>query len=205
MIAALYVQTDGVYSGLPGVELWDEARDARTYAGPHPVVAHPPCQRWGKYWFGSPLNPIHRKGDDEGCFSAAITAVRLYGGVLEHPAYSHAWLAHGLPWPPHTGGWQRDVDGGWCCLVNQRAYGHYANKLTWLYAMGTDDLPVLDHAKREQLIPQALIDRIGYKKACRSGVVSLIGGGGNSRVREATPLAFRDLLLAIARTAHQSR
>jgi len=45
-VAALYVQTDGVYYGLPGVDPWDEERDARTYVGPHPVVAHPPCQLW---------------------------------------------------------------------------------------------------------------------------------------------------------------
>ena len=42
MIAALYVETDGCYYGLPGVDPWDEARDARTYAGPHPVVAQLP-------------------------------------------------------------------------------------------------------------------------------------------------------------------
>ena len=42
-VAALYVEPDGPYSNLDGVEVWDEARDARTYAGPHPVVAHPPC------------------------------------------------------------------------------------------------------------------------------------------------------------------
>jgi hypothetical protein len=47
MIAALYVETDGAYFGVPGVDPWDEARDARRYAGPHPIVAHPPCQRWG--------------------------------------------------------------------------------------------------------------------------------------------------------------
>lgn len=52
MIAALYVQTGGCYFGLPGVDPWDEARDARKYAGPYPVVAHPPCQRWGKFWAG---------------------------------------------------------------------------------------------------------------------------------------------------------
>ena len=52
MIAALYVETNGVYYGLPDVDPWDEARDARLYNGPHPVVAHPPCQRWGRYWGG---------------------------------------------------------------------------------------------------------------------------------------------------------
>ncbi|NCZ71579.1 MAG: hypothetical protein EBY80_15735 [Actinobacteria bacterium] len=37
-VAALYVQPNGCYVGVPGVDPWDEARDARTYAGPHPVV-----------------------------------------------------------------------------------------------------------------------------------------------------------------------
>ena len=47
MIAALYVERDGIYYGLPDVDPWDEARDARLYPGPHPVVAHPPCARFG--------------------------------------------------------------------------------------------------------------------------------------------------------------
>ena len=48
-IAALYVDPKGCYSGLEGVEVWDETRDARGYDGPWPVVAHPPCERWGRY------------------------------------------------------------------------------------------------------------------------------------------------------------
>ena len=56
-IAALFVETDGVYFNVPGVDPWDESRDARKYSGSHPVVAHPPCQRWGRYWHGAPNNP----------------------------------------------------------------------------------------------------------------------------------------------------
>jgi hypothetical protein len=62
MVAALYVEHGGSYYGLPGVDPWDDARDARAYAGPHPVVAHPPCQRWGKFWAGQPLH-IKRTGE----------------------------------------------------------------------------------------------------------------------------------------------
>ena len=68
-VAALYVEPKGCYVGVPGVDPWDEARDARTYAGPHPVVAHPPCQRWGRFWHGSTRKPHQYKlGDDGGCF-----------------------------------------------------------------------------------------------------------------------------------------
>ena len=95
-VAALYVERGGVYWNLPDVDPWDEARDARAYDGPHPVVAHPPCQRWGKLWAGQPLwikrTGIRKvKGDDDGCFAAAISAVRQFGGILEHPWGSHAW------------------------------------------------------------------------------------------------------------------
>ena len=48
MIAALFVEKDGCYYGLPNVDPWDEERDAKKYIGFNPVVAHPPCHRWGK-------------------------------------------------------------------------------------------------------------------------------------------------------------
>jgi len=53
-IAALYVTPQGAYYNIDNVDPWDEERDARNYSGPWPVVAHPPCQRWGKMWAGSP-------------------------------------------------------------------------------------------------------------------------------------------------------
>lgn len=202
MVAALYVAPAGCYAGLPDVDAWDEARDARLYAGPHPVVAHPPCQRWGRFWHGSPRKPHQfAKGNDGGCFAAALASVRAWGGVLEHPADSLAWAAHGLTAPPRAGGWHAaDFHGGWTCYVEQGHYGHPARKATWLYAHGVA-LPSLAWGCLPQRLDPAMVERFGYEKARRYGSVSLVGGKHKTEKRNATPIPFRDLLLSIARTA----
>ena len=46
-VVVLFVRADSIYKTLPGVECYDEARDARTWPGGCPVVAHPPCRTWG--------------------------------------------------------------------------------------------------------------------------------------------------------------
>ena len=137
-VAALFVETGGADFGLEGGDPWDIKRDARNYAGPYPVVAHPPCKRWGRYWSGGPSAKVRRKvGDDQGCFAAALWAVRTFGGVLEHPEASHAWKWYGLAKPPKSGGWiKADKYEGWTCCVEQGHYGHAARKATWLYSVG---------------------------------------------------------------------
>jgi hypothetical protein len=199
MIAALYVATNGAYFNLPGVDPWDITRDARLYAGPYPVVAHPPCERWGRYWGGGPSARVRRTlGDDAGCFDAALRAVRQWGGLLEHPEASHAWDAHGLMRPPKTGGWVRNPIG-WTCCVEQGHYGHRARKATWLYAVipnppeltwGPSSGERLDegfHSREERDAARAA----GAKPRARLSTAENV----------ATPTAFRDLLLSIARTS----
>jgi hypothetical protein len=202
-VAALYVETGGAYFGLPGVDPWDEPRDARRYAGPHPVVAHPPCKRWGRFWHGSTRKPHQFKlGADEGCFAAALTAVRNFGGVLEHPAHSRAWGFFGLKCPPAKGGWVKADDfGGFTCHVEQGHYGHFSRKATWLYACGTA-LPDLIWGRGEQRIHPVALAKHGYEKARRIGMVAMVGGKDKERIRDRTPEAFRDVLLSIARSAH---
>lgn len=206
-VAALYVDAAGSYAGLPGVDLWDEARDARLYPGTEPVVAHPPCQRWGKLWAGQPLwikrtGQRKAKGDDNGCFAAALDAVRTWGGVLEHPWGSHAWPHFGLNTPPREGGWIiADFYGGWTCCVEQGRYGHYARKPTLLLAYHVD-LPELDWGIGPSRLDPAVIERMGLARAKRLGEVGSRGGGTDSRPRIGTPEPFRDLLLSIARTAN---
>lgn len=200
-VAALYVETNGCYFGLPGVDAWDQARDARLYAGPHPVVGHPPCQRWGRFWHGSTRKPHQFKmGDDGGCFKAALAAVRIYGGVLEHPKDSHAWDKQffNLAKPPRTGGWIKADDfGGWTCCVEQGRYGHFANKPSWLYACGIA-LPELDWGRGEQRLHPIALARHGYAKARRIGMTAMVGGKDKTKIRERSPLEFRDLLLDMA-------
>lgn len=198
MIAALYVDPRGAYAGLPGVELWDQERDARTYPGPHPVVAHPPCERWGRYWHGGPSAKVRRVlGDDGGCFAYALDAVRRFGGVLEHPEGTYAWKVHGLNLPPRVGGWiAADWDGGWTCCVEQGHYGHRARKATWLYAQGVE-LPSLAWGRSEA---SARLDD-GYHR--RQERIAAKARGRDSGARErlskaecsATPREFRDVLL----------
>lgn len=208
MIAALYVETDGAYYNLPGVDPWDAKRDARKYKGPWPVVCHSPCPRWGPFWAGQPLH-IKRtgerkvKGDDDGCFESALASVRKWGGVLEHPKGSHAWAHFGLNKPPREGRWiVADFFGGWTCCVEQGRYGHYARKPTWLYAVGTD-LPELDWGKGEPRLDPAVIERMGLKRAKRLGEVGARGGGTDSTPRIGTPPAFRRLLIDMARSVRK--
>ncbi len=188
-VAALYVETGGTYYGLDGVDPWDEQRDARLYDGPWPVVAHPPCNKW------SPLAYINRRrlpgyeiGDDGGCFAAALAALRQFGGVLEHPAVSLAWSHYGLQ-KPSRGYWHLSPDG-WVTEVDQGTYGHRARKRTWLLFVG-DDPPQLDWTPCESsVVVSGFLHRTGTDESRRV------------RPREAskTPAAFRDVLIAMARS-----
>ena len=197
-VAALFVMCDGPYAGQLGVDVWDESRDARLYAGPWPVVAHPPCERWGRYWNGGPSVRVRRvKGDDGGCFAAALAAVRRWGGVLEHPAASAAWVTFGLRPPMRGCGWTAaDFEGGFTCCVDQEHYGHRAQKATWLYAVGVP-LPSLNWEKGTSKI--RMDDGFHSTEERRRSVRTEVCQRLSKRQRTETPVAFRDLLLTIAR------
>lgn len=189
-VAALYVQTDGMYFGLPDVDPWDENRDARRYDGPWPVVAHPPCNTWCMLASVNQARWGKQIGDDNGTFAAALHAVKTWGGVLEHPAYSLAWAAHDLP-RPSRGMWSRSfLDDGYVTEVSQSAYGHPARKRTWLYLVGEPvDLDWRDP------------DGFGVVGA---GIHSGQAAGRpriDGHAASATPLSFRDVLLDLARAA----
>lgn len=194
MVAALFVHRGGAYFGLSGVDPWDEARDARNYDGPHPVVAHPPCSRWCRLAGLVEARWGHKRGEDGGCFAAALKSVRTWGGVLEHPAYSDAWSRFDLPNPPRSGGWVRGLCGGWSAHVEQGRYGHPAKKATWLYAHGIGDPPSLRWGSDPDQQSRALVSWCGNH--VKSGEVRPRVG---KAAAAATPIEFRDVLLSIAR------
>lgn len=196
VIAALFVDERGPYVGLPGVDAWGVTRDARLYAGPHPVVAHPPCARWCRLAGLVEARWGHRRGEDGGCFVAALAAVRRWGGVLEHPAYSDAWRHSDLPEPPTGGGWVRGICGGWSCYIEQGRYGHPAKKATWLYAFGVESLPSLTWGVTPDHSSKALVSWCGNRTRSDERRPRV-----GKRVASRTPLPFRDLLLSIARSA----
>ena len=189
-VAVLFARADSVYKTLPGVDVYDAQRDARTYAGPWPVVAHPPCARW------SMLNAVvlskypHKSaeyawGNDGGLFEFALATVRRFGGVLEHPAQSRAFRHYGLPFV----GRGLDTFGGWSCEVKQVDWGHRAEKRTWLYIVGAgpDELPPRPATGNR---PTARVSRMATCGKC-----DLMGRAE----REHTPRALAEWLLDLAR------
>lgn len=191
-IAALFVETDGAYYGLPDVDPWDITRDARLYPGPYPVVAHPPCQlwvnlaavNWKRYQRERPA--WYPEGTDGDCFRSALVNVRRYGGVLEHPAFSHAWDTYKLD-RPKFGRWIPYPANDWVTEVWQSTYGHKARKRTWLYYHGKNPPLDLDWSRKRGTHQVGWFDRIKPTL------------GKNAA--NATPTAFRDLLISLARHA----
>ena len=191
-VAALFVESHGAYFDLPGVDVWDITLDARKYQCPYPVVAHPPCNLWVSFAFVNykRYGGEHNKpGNDGGCFTSALASVREYGGVLEHPAFSHAWSVHGLV-PPTGIGWEPRGNGEWVCEVWQSAYGHRARKRTWLFYKGLTAPFELCWERK----PAAY--QIGYHdQRGKARNKPTVGKKEASR----TPVEFRDVLLALAR------
>ena len=133
MVTVLFARADSVYKGIPGVDVWDEARDARRWPGGGPAVAHPPCRAWGR--LRAFANPAPHEKD---LARFAVAQVREWGGVLEHPAGSTLWSDQSLPRPG-----QRDGHGGWTFAAPQKWWGHKAEKASWFYIVGCDpgDIP----------------------------------------------------------------
>lgn len=171
-VAALYVATGGVYTRAwaqaKNIDPWDILRDARMYAGPHPVIAHPPCNKWSIAANGLYGGVADRK--DGGEFAHALMCVRLFGGVLEHPATSYAWARYGV----NRSG-EEDAYGCRYLVVDQANWGHAARKRTGLYVKSL-----------ASITPPVLVNSTKYR--------SIQDMGSKDPRRKGTPIGFaRDL------------
>lgn len=126
MIAALFVRRDSTYKTWPGVDCYDEDRNALTWRGGCPGIFHPPCRSWAKLkHFAKPL-----PGERELALWS-VDMVRRFGGVMEHPLHSDVWRSSSF----RSFG-IRDDFGGVLISVNQADFGHRAFKATALYIVG---------------------------------------------------------------------
>lgn len=187
-VAVLFARADSVYKTLPGCEVYDIERDARTYDGPWPVVAHPPCRAWGM--LRKLANP---RPDERNLARLAVALVREFGGVLEHPAGSTLWLAQALPRPG-----ERDAFGGWTLEVDQWRFGHRAMKMTRLYVRGCApvDMPALPPPKAGE--PTHVITQGRRAKAGQHGFRPRV----TDAEREHTPPELALWLVELARRCH---
>jgi len=185
-VPILFACKKSIYNTLPGVDVFDIQRDARSYDGSHALVAHPPCRAWGhlKHFSKHPPEEIYLA-------RMAVDLIRINGGVLEHPARSSLWPDCSLPLP----GKGFDVYGGFTFAVSQHWFGHRAVKMTWLYIVGIKptQLPAFD------LFLGDSSHVIGQSRNRRDRPEV------SKKEREATPVAFAQYLLNIARLIEISK
>lgn len=115
MINVLCVSDDSVYKSLPGIEVWDRARDAYNFKGSEPVITHAPCAQWSR------MREFAKEDQYEKmlahyCYRKVIEN----GGIFEHPCGSSFFR-------------QSDVDMTNVYSVDQSWFGFPARKRTWLY------------------------------------------------------------------------
>lgn len=189
VVAVLFARRDSIYKNLPDTDVYDIDRDARTFGGGMPIVAHPPCRAWGS------LRALAKPAPGERELALlALDQVRAWGGVLEHPRMSRLWPTAGLP----SAG-RRDSFGGWTLGIDQYHFGHRAQKRTLLYIVGVGprEIPAiplcLGHA------PRVITNRRGLK----SGMPGYRPEVTKSE-REATPPLLAMWLVELARRCVQS-
>lgn len=184
-IAVLFVRRDSAYKNNPSLDVYDADRDALTFTGSNPVIAHPPCRSWGK--LAHMAKP--RQGEKELALWA-VDRVRANGGVLEHPKGSRLWGAAGLPL-----GDAIDSYGGFTLEIDQYDFGHVAPKKTLLYIVGIT---------REQLPPMPPKNTAKPERSIAGNIA------GTKRCtqyqREYTPPALIEFLTAICeRVSNENR
>ena len=147
-VAVLCAARKTSYRDLPGLEIYDIDRDAWTFQGGMPVIAHPPCRRWTKFGRDmlkgfSKRHPGHElpsKDSIEAEKQLGLLCARMVqenGGILEQPANSGLWESAGLPLPGSP-----QSPNSFSLAVWQAWWGYPAKKGTWLYFRGISQFSI---------------------------------------------------------------
>ena len=175
-VAVLFARADSLYKKLKGVDVYDKERNAYSWPGGCPVIAHPPCRAWGVLSHMAKPEP----GEKELALWA-VEQVRENGGVLEHPAGSRLFkelpVVHGIP----------DEWGGFTVEVDQYDFGHVASKPTKLYICGYPMVPLPKMPHRDGEPTKSMTGQVPGTARC------------TQYEREYTPPALIKWLLTVAR------
>ena len=176
-VAVLFARPDSLYKKLKGVDVYDKERDALTWPGGCPVIAHPPCRLWGVLSHLSSADPKEKE-----LATWAVEQVRENGGVLEHPSGSRLFKnlppVDGLP----------DEFGGFTILIDQYDFGHVAPKKTKLYICGMDRSELPPIPPKNTAVPvRSICGNIPGTTRC------------TGYQREHTPAELAEWLLTVAR------
>lgn len=74
-VAVLFALKNSIYKTIPGCDVYDIKRNALTFPGRLPIVAHPPCRAWGR------LRGLANIVEEEKDLARwALSQVRQWGG-----------------------------------------------------------------------------------------------------------------------------
>lgn len=196
-VAALFVRHNSIYKTMVGVDAWDAERDARNWEGGCPIVAHPPCAQWGTLSHMSKNNPA-----EKALARLAVSLIRIWGGVLEHPVRSKLWKDMHLP-ADH----RPDYYGGWTLTVSQKWWGHRAEKKTHLYICGCkpENIPAIPYSMGQatHICAGGAAATAREAKRRRQAAPEWRRPSISHAEREHTPPAFAAWLVELARRCSQ--
>ena len=125
-IPVLFTQVKSNYNDYQIFDTYDFQRDAFTYYDRIPVIAHPPCRLFSRLRKFSTAPAQEKK-----CAFFALSKIRQFGGILEHPRSSLLWKTGNFDLSGKV-----DSYGGFLRSVNLSWFGFPCEKKTMLYFVG---------------------------------------------------------------------
>ena len=125
-IPVLFTAHNSLYNDNDIFDCYDVERDAFSYTGRFPLIAHPPCRLFSRLRKFSTAAIKEKQ-----CAFFALARIRQFGGILEHPRSSTLWLDGNFKLDGSV-----DQYGGFLRSVNLSWFGFPAQKKTMLYFVG---------------------------------------------------------------------